>query len=176
MCERLRAAEGTPAIWSRVTLAGAILSPAAGTTSGAFIVGAALLADAVSPEVARFAIASNFYAVVASGALSGIAMTRAALVILKTGVFPRWLGWAGALIAAAAFLGSHPASMSVHDDSALTKYTLVCVHPESQDNRCRARSSTASHPEPNVDVTWLVTRTSVGSACGTQWPATLRRQ
>ena len=42
-CERLRAAEGTPAIWSRVTWGGAILSPAAGTASGAFIVGAALL-------------------------------------------------------------------------------------------------------------------------------------
>ena len=106
LCERLRAAEGTPAIWSRVTWAGAMLSPAAGTTSGAFIVGAALLAETVSPEVARFAIASNFYGFVVSGALSGIAMTGAALVIVRTGVFPRWLGWAGAVISAAAFLGS----------------------------------------------------------------------
>jgi Domain of unknown function (DUF4386) len=106
LCERLRAAEGTPAIWSRVTWAGAILSPAAGTTSGAFIVGAALLENTVAPDVARFAIASNFYAFVVSGALTGIAMTGAALVILRTGVFPRWLGWAGALIAAAAILGS----------------------------------------------------------------------
>ena len=106
LCERLRAAEGTPAIWSRVTWAGAILSPAAGTTSGAFIVGAALLQNTVSPDVARFAIASNLYAFVVSGALTGIAMTGAALVILRTGVFPRWLGWAGALIAAAAILGS----------------------------------------------------------------------
>jgi hypothetical protein len=106
LCERLRAAEGTPAIWSRVTWAGAILSPAAGTTSGAFIVGAALLQNTVSPDVARFAIASNLYAFVVSGALTGIAMTGAALVILRTGVFPRWLGWEGALIAAAAILGS----------------------------------------------------------------------
>ena len=106
LCERLRAAEGTPAIWSRVTWAGAILSPAAGTTSGAFIVGAALLENTVAPDVARFAIASNFYAFVVSGALTAIAMTGAALVILRTGVFPRWLGWAGALIAAAAILGS----------------------------------------------------------------------
>ena len=106
LCEKLRAAEGTPAVWSRVTWAGAILSPAAGTTSGAFIVGAAMLENAVAPDVARFAIASSFYAFVVSGALTGIAMTGAALVILRTGVLPRWLGWAGALIAAAAILGS----------------------------------------------------------------------
>lgn len=106
LCERLRAAEGTPAIWSRVTWAGAILSPAAGTASGAFIVGAALLENPVTPDVARFAITSSFYAFVVSGALTGIAMTGAALVILRTGVFPRFFGWAGALIAAAAILGS----------------------------------------------------------------------
>jgi hypothetical protein len=50
LCERLRGAEGSPAIWSRVAWGGAILSPAAGTTSGAFIVGSALLGNAVSPE------------------------------------------------------------------------------------------------------------------------------
>jgi hypothetical protein len=106
LCERLRAAEGTPAIWSRVTWAGAILSPAAGTTSGAFIVGTTLLENTVSPDVARVAIASNFYAFVVSGSLTGIATTGAAVVILRTDVFPRWLGWAGASIAAAAILGS----------------------------------------------------------------------
>ena len=106
LCERLRAAEEAPALWSRVAWGGAILSPAAGTTSGAFIVGAALLGSTVSPDVARFAAASNFYAFVVSGALSGIAMTGASVVILRTGVFPRWLGWAGALIAVAAILGS----------------------------------------------------------------------
>jgi hypothetical protein len=42
-CERLQEAEGTPATWSRVTWAGAIISPAAGTTSGASIMGVALL-------------------------------------------------------------------------------------------------------------------------------------
>jgi hypothetical protein len=89
-----------------VAWGGAILSPAAGTTSGAFIVGAALLGNAVSPDVARFSMASNFYAFVVSGALSGIAMTGAGIVILRTGVFPRWLGWAGTLTAVAAILGS----------------------------------------------------------------------
>jgi hypothetical protein len=89
-----------------VTWGGAILSPAAGTTSGAFVVGAALLGNTVSPDVARFSIASNFYAFVVSGALSGIALTGAAVVILRTDVFPRWLGWAGALVAVAAIVGS----------------------------------------------------------------------
>ncbi|HEX6314055.1 MAG TPA: DUF4386 family protein [Gemmatimonadaceae bacterium] len=105
LCERLRAAEGTPAIWSRVTWGGAILSPAAGTTSGAFIVGAALL-DKVPPDAARFAVAGHFYAFVVSGALSGIATAGAAVVILRTGVLPRWLGWAAASIAVGAILGS----------------------------------------------------------------------
>jgi hypothetical protein len=105
-CERLRQAEGTPAIWSRVTWAGAIMSPAAGTTSGSFIVGAALLGRSVSPDAAAFGTAGNFYAYVVSGALSGVAMIGAAVAILRTGVFGRWLGWAGAILGMAAIVGS----------------------------------------------------------------------
>lgn len=105
-CERLRAAEGTPAIWSRTSWAGAIMSPAAGTTSGSFIVGAALLEGRVSPDVAAFAAAGSFYAYVVSGALSGVTMISAAVVILGTGIFSRWLGWAGALVGLGAVLAS----------------------------------------------------------------------
>jgi Domain of unknown function (DUF4386) len=101
-CERLREAEGSPAIWSRVAWAGAIISPAAGTTSGAFIMGVALLEGGVAPEVASFATAANFYAYVVSGAFGGVVMTSAAVVILRTGVFPRWLGWTGTVIGGAA--------------------------------------------------------------------------
>ena len=106
LCERLRQAEGTPAIWSRVAWAGAIMSPAAGTTSGSFIVGAALLGSRISVDVAPFAAASSFFAYVVSGALSGIVMMATAVVIFQTTVFSRWLGWAGALIGSAAILGS----------------------------------------------------------------------
>jgi hypothetical protein len=106
LCERLRHAEGTPAIWSRVTWAGAIISPAAGTIAGTLIVGAALLGSRVSPEIAPFALASNFYAYVVSGALSGIVMIGSAVVILRNGVFSRWLGWAAAVISVAAIVGS----------------------------------------------------------------------
>ena len=105
-CERLREAEGTPAIWSRVAWAGAIMSPAAGTTSGSFIVGTALLGGGVSSDAAAFGAAGSFYAYVVSGALSGIVMIGAAVVILRTGVFWRWLGWAGGSIGLAAIIGS----------------------------------------------------------------------
>lgn len=106
-CERLREAEGTPAIWSRVAWAGAIMSPAAGVTAGAFNVGMALLEGRVSPEVAVFGAAANFYAFpVVSGAMNGIIMIGATVVILRTGIFWRWLGWSGALIGIAAIGGS----------------------------------------------------------------------
>lgn len=106
LCERLRDAEGTPAIWSRVAWAGAIMSPAAGTTSGSFVVGTALLGGGVSSDAAASAAASSFYAYVVSGALSGIVMIGAAMVILRTGVFRRWLGWAAVSIGFAAIVGS----------------------------------------------------------------------
>jgi hypothetical protein len=64
------------------------------------IVGAALLGSTVSPDVARFAAPSHFYAFVVSGPLSRIAMTVSSVVILQTGVFPRWLGWADYTIGA----------------------------------------------------------------------------
>lgn len=105
-CEKLRAAEGTPAIWSRVTWGGAILSPAAGTAAGAFIVGAALLGGNVSGEAAALALAGQFYAFVVSGALAGIVMLGASVVILRTRVFSSWLGWAGVLIGMTAIVGS----------------------------------------------------------------------
>jgi hypothetical protein len=105
-CERLRQAEGSPAIWSRVTWAGAIMSPAAGTASGSFIVSAALLGGRVSPEAAAFGAAGSFYAYVVSGALSGVVMVAAAVVILRTRVFSRWLGWAAVLVGSTAILGS----------------------------------------------------------------------
>ncbi len=98
LCERLRHAEGNTAVWSRVAWAGAIMSPAAGTTAGSFIVGAALPESNLPAVVVQFGIAANFYAYVVSGALGGVAAIGASIVILQTGVFKRWLGWTGLLI------------------------------------------------------------------------------
>jgi hypothetical protein len=103
-CEILKKAEGEPAIWTRVTWAGAIMSPAVGTIGGASIMGIALLNGNTSPEVSQFGLASYFYAITVSGVFAGIAMIGAAIIILKTGVFKRWLGWVGLIIGFAAFI------------------------------------------------------------------------
>jgi hypothetical protein len=103
---RLREAEGTTPSWSRTSWAGAIISPAAGTAAGAFIVAAALLESEVSSGAGKFALAANFYAYTVSGAYAGVALTGAAVVILRTGVFPRWLGWFAAVPGLAAIAGT----------------------------------------------------------------------
>ena len=74
------------------------MSPAAGTVSGSFNVGAALLGARVSPDAAALGAADSFYAYIVSEALSGIVMIAAAMVILRTFVFSRWLGWSGAVV------------------------------------------------------------------------------
>lgn len=103
-CEILRKAEGEPSVWTRVTWAGAIMSPAAGTIAGAFIMGTALLDGNASPDVSQFGIAGNFYAYTVSGAYGGIAMVGSSIIILRTGVFKRWLGWTGIAIGSAAII------------------------------------------------------------------------
>ena len=107
LCEKLREAEAAPAIWSRVAWAGAIMSPVVGVTAGAFNVGPALVQEGLSREVAAFASAAGFYAYpVVSGAMNSIVMLGAAVVILRTGILWRWLGWSGAAIGIAAIAGS----------------------------------------------------------------------
>lgn len=105
-CERLREAEGTPAIWSRVVWAGALMSPAAGLIAGASIVGMALLGGGISPDLARFGIATGFYAHVVSGAMTGVIMIGGAMGILRSGGFGRWMGWTGLVIGLVAVSGS----------------------------------------------------------------------
>ena len=71
----------------------------------------------MSSDTAAFGAAGSFYAYVVSGALSGIVMIGAAVVIIRTGVFWRWLGWAGASIGLAAIAGS--AALIENDPSGL---------------------------------------------------------
>lgn len=103
-CEILKKAEGELSIWTRVTWAGAIMSPAAGTIAGAFIMGIALLNGNTSSEVSQFGMSGNFYAYTVSGAYGGIAMIGSSIIILKTAVLKRWLGWIGLVIGSAAII------------------------------------------------------------------------
>lgn len=105
LCERLREAEGTPALGSRVAWAGALLSPAAGTTAGAALMAAAFLGVRLSPDAAAFAMAANFYALTVSCALGGVTLLGAAWTIIRTLVFRRWLGWTGLGIGLASVAG-----------------------------------------------------------------------
>lgn len=119
--ERLQRAEGIPTIWSRVMWAGAIISPAAGTTSGAFIVGVALLGSRVSPDVAALGTAGSFYAYVVSGAMTSVILIPAGVVILQTQTLPRSLGWAGTLIGVTAVLGL----MSLVEDAPRALFATI---------------------------------------------------
>jgi len=103
-CEILKKSEGETAIWTRVTWAGAIISPVVGSIGGAAIMGIALLNGNASTEVSQFGLAAYFYAITVSGVFNGITMIGAAIIILKTGVFKRWLGWAGLIIGFVAFI------------------------------------------------------------------------
>jgi hypothetical protein len=67
--------------------------------------GLALLERNVSADAALFGAAAGSYAYVVSGAMTGVVMIAAAVVILRTAVFWRWLGWAGASIGVASIAG-----------------------------------------------------------------------
>jgi hypothetical protein len=52
------------------------------------------------------ATAAQHYAYVVAGAYGGVALIGAAVVILRTGVLWRWLGWAAAAIAVPAVIST----------------------------------------------------------------------
>ena len=100
------------------------MSPAAGTPSGSFIIALALVGGRVSSEVAGFASAANFYAFVVSGAVGGVVMIGAAIVILRTGV-SRLPGWIGATAGLAAGLGCAPPVENAPAPVSSLPYTVL---------------------------------------------------
>jgi len=80
------------------------MSPVIGTIAGTFITSLALLGGEASPGQAQFGMAAYFYAFTVSGAFGGVAMTGAAVIILRTGVFARWTGWVGLMAGTAAIV------------------------------------------------------------------------
>ena len=96
---RLRLAEGEPALWSRVALLGGVTFPLAGLAGGMLEVGLALLEGNVSADVASLASAASYHAFMGAAGLAAVLMGGASLAILRTGVFWKWLGWLGVVLA-----------------------------------------------------------------------------
>ena len=103
----LARAEGAPAIWSRAALIGAVLGTVFGGVaavfSGALALGAASTADDSTVQALVKLRDHGFSAVTLTFALFVIA---SALVIVRTGVLWRWLGWAGLVDGVALVVGS----------------------------------------------------------------------
>jgi hypothetical protein len=102
--ERLLAAEGPPGRLTSIVHASgivfiAMLMAAAGCFS--FVAGEITFADtAVDAEIARVLPDLGWSFLLVGGAFSAIAMIDAvSVLIIRTGVMPRWVGWLGFLVA-----------------------------------------------------------------------------
>jgi len=115
---RLRAADGEPAVFSRVALLGGILLPVAGLVGAVLNAALALLEGDVSPEVAATVSAAAFHTYVSLGGILTVFLGGAAIVILRSKAFWAWLGWLAAAIALVGILGS-AASIENNAEGAL---------------------------------------------------------
>lgn len=94
----LRIADGVGRPWPLLALIGGILFPVAGFAASTFNGALALQEGKVSPEIAQTLVAATFYSFASVPALAGVMTLGAALVILETRMFPRWLAWLGLAI------------------------------------------------------------------------------
>ena len=95
-------AEGNPAIWSRVVFAAGVVLLAFGGASASFRVALAFEADKTNDSVLLTLMSLDYVAFAALPIVAGLFVLAASLVILKTGVLWRWLGWLGLPIAVVA--------------------------------------------------------------------------
>jgi hypothetical protein len=99
----LEAEGGTGRLTSIVFASGIVFTAMLMTAAGSFmfVAGEITFADApVHPEIARVLPDIGFTFLTIAGAFAAIAMIDAASVlIIRTGVFPRWIGWLGFLVA-----------------------------------------------------------------------------
>jgi hypothetical protein len=109
--ERLRAAEGAGGRLSNIAFAGAVLCVAAVWSGGAALaavpagqsLGGSPLSNA---DVARFVPSAGFGAILLFGMFGAIALIDAvSIVIFRTAVLPRWLGWLGFVCAIVLLFG-----------------------------------------------------------------------
>ncbi len=97
-------AEGNPAVWSRVVFAAGVVLLALGGASASFRVALAFEADQTDDSVLLTLMNLDYVAFAALPIVAGLFVLAASLVILKTGVLWRWLGWLGLPIAVVAVI------------------------------------------------------------------------
>jgi hypothetical protein len=112
-------AEGRPSVWSLLALLGGLLFSVLGAVSGAASGALAVLHGNVSDDTAKALQAVSFYGQNDSTWGVALMLLGASYLMVRTGVFWKWLGWAGlafavlAVITAASPLDSDPVNGTI---------------------------------------------------------------
>lgn len=122
----LRIADGVSRPWPLLALIGGILFPMAGFAASASNGALALQEGKVSAEIAQTLAAATFYSFVSVPLFAGVMTLGAALVILETRIFPRWLGWLGLAIFVVAVVSSS-ATIANDPDGLLAALTFIVL-------------------------------------------------
>ncbi len=122
----LRIADGISRPWPLLALIGGILFPIAGFTASAFNGALALQEGKVSPEIAQTLAAVTFYSFASVPLFAGVMTLGAALVILETRIFPRWLAWLGLAIFVVGVVSSS-APIANDPDGPLAALTFIVL-------------------------------------------------
>jgi hypothetical protein len=104
---RLRRAEGGQPRLALVAVLGLVLGGAGQVVSGAVLSTVALRLDAVGPNSARFFFVLGTGAAAAGSVGLAVMVLATSVLVFRTGVFPRWVGWLGAIDAIAFLVASY---------------------------------------------------------------------
>lgn len=123
----LRAAEGGSGLFSTVALDAGLVMIAVGFAAQLPVLTAFHYADkGLDPELAGVLITLNDFAFVTAWAIYSLLLAASAVVILRTHILPRWLGWSAAAIAVL-LLGSIPFAMSAPPTFVLFFFWVVAA-------------------------------------------------
>jgi hypothetical protein len=103
----LGAAEGAPAVWSRVAFAAGIITVVVGAGAGVFWGALAFgLAEEAGDDTLRALMHLDAYAYSTLAIALGSFLFWSSLVIVRTGVIWRWAGWLGLVVAVCATISA----------------------------------------------------------------------
>lgn len=102
----LASAPGVSRPWPLLALIGGLSFVTAGGASSSFNGALALMEGNFSADIAVTFSTAGYYGFVIAPALAGILTLGTALVILETGIFPRWMAWLGLVVSVAGIIGA----------------------------------------------------------------------